>query len=287
MVLILPCLLLALSTQIGAYKILLLTVPVSKGSKSQLDLMAHLGETLAQKGHKVTIIMQGEQTINSTLLEQDRCPSAVNKTYSRWFGEELKKVAPNMLRGQALNRDNVRMFGSVFLQECHKQLGNTELIRKHKRKGFDLAIIDHIHICGYLYARKLGIKYVTLEFSSYMTLLADSLTPCPLSYVPVFTSRLTDQMTFVGRLKNTVMAVFLKFFIISIITSPYDEIKEKFRIEPALSVQQLRMESELWLINSDLATEFPRPLMPNTKLVGGMLLTPPKSLEQVRALHVI
>ena len=53
------CVLVVLSVVVvDCYKILLLTVPVSKGSKSQLDLMVHLGETLSRRGHNVTIIMQ-------------------------------------------------------------------------------------------------------------------------------------------------------------------------------------------------------------------------------------
>ena len=41
-------------------RILLLTPPVNRGSKSHRHLMTHVGETLASNGHDVTMLLQGK-----------------------------------------------------------------------------------------------------------------------------------------------------------------------------------------------------------------------------------
>ena len=46
-------------------------------------------------------------------------------------------------------------------------------------------------------------------------------------------------------------------------------------------LQDLKEESELWLINNDWSLEYARPVMPNTIFMGGILAKPATSLPQV------
>ena len=148
-----------------------------------------------------------------------------------------------------------------------------------RNENFDLLFFDYLDLCSYLIAEKLEKKFVTflpLQFSYINVVL-----PSPLSYVPVYGSRLTDQMDFWGRVKN-----FLMFFDFSMkqrkIFSQYDAtIQEHFAEDSRPVLSDLLLKAELWFVNSDFAFEFARPLLPNTVYVGGLMDKPARPIPQV------
>uniref|UniRef100_A0A8C0S3R5 UDP-glucuronosyltransferase n=1 Tax=Canis lupus familiaris TaxID=9615 RepID=A0A8C0S3R5_CANLF len=162
--------------------------------------------------------------------------------------------------------------------QCSHFLRRKDIMDILKNENFDLVIIENFDYCSFLVAEKLGKPFVSILSSSFGTI--DFGLPCPLSYVPVFHSLLTDHMDFWGRVKN-----FLMFFNFSRkqwqIQSSYDNaIKEHFPEGSRPVLSNLLKKAELWFVNSDFAFDFARPLLPNTVYVGGLMARPVKPVPQ-------
>ena len=148
-----------------------------------------------------------------------------------------------------------------------------------RNKNFDLLFLDAAEPCVFLIAEKLEkpfVGFLPMQFSSMNFGL-----PSPLSYVPVYRSRLTAQMDFWGRVKNLLM-----FFDFSLkqrqLLSQYDAtIQEHFAEGSRPVLSDLLLKAELWFVNSDFAFEFARPLLPNTVYVGGLMDKPVRPIPQV------
>lgn len=163
--------------------------------------------------------------------------------------------------------------------QCSHLLSRRDILESLRSENFDLVVVEIFDYCPLLVAEKLGKPFVSLLASSFGAL--DFGLPSPLSYVPVFSSLLTDHMNFWGRVKN-----FLTFFGFSMkqrkLQSMFDNsIKEHFHEGSRPILSHLLEKAELWFVNSDFAFEFARPLNPNTVYVGGLMVKPIKPVPQV------
>ena len=145
--------------------------------------------------------------------------------------------------------------------------------------------MDAAEPCVFLIAEKLEkpfVAFLPMQFSCMNFGL-----PSPLSYVPVYRSRLTDQMDFWGRVKNLLM-----FFDFSLkqrqLLSQYDAtIQEHFAEGSRPVLSDLLLKAELSFVNTDFAFEFARPLLPNTVYVGGLMDKPARPIPQVSEITVL
>lgn len=92
--------------------------------------------------------------------------------------------------------------------------------------------------------------------------------PSPPSYVPRFFTRYSDKMTFKERTVNTVVA-FLEPLLCRLFYWYFDEIAYRFLGEE-IGIAEVLSDSAIWLLRMDFTLEFPRPIMPNMVLVGGI-----------------
>uniref|UniRef100_A0A3B3CC19 UDP-glucuronosyltransferase n=1 Tax=Oryzias melastigma TaxID=30732 RepID=A0A3B3CC19_ORYME len=103
--------------------------------------------------------------------------------------------------------------------------------------------------------------------------------PSPPSFVPRLFTGLTDKMNFKERVINTLV----KPLFCRLLYWRFNNIAHQF-LKEEVSVGEVLSDSDIWLLRIDFTLEFPRPLMPNMILVGGIncdLRKPlPKDLEQ-------
>ncbi|KFP42660.1 UDP-glucuronosyltransferase 1-1, partial [Chlamydotis macqueenii] len=92
--------------------------------------------------------------------------------------------------------------------------------------------------------------------------------PSPPSYVPrVFTDH-TDHMNFLQRVKNLIFGIsssFLCYFMFQ----PYSKLASEF-LQRDVTVPDLLRQASIWLMRLDFALDYPRPLMPNIIVIGGV-----------------
>uniref|UniRef100_A0A3B4TEC9 UDP-glucuronosyltransferase n=1 Tax=Seriola dumerili TaxID=41447 RepID=A0A3B4TEC9_SERDU len=131
-------------------------------------------------------------------------------------------------------------------------------------QGFDAVLTDPMVPTGSLIARKLGIPTINLLRGIPFSLDVNSAgCPSPPSYVPRFFTGYSDKMSFKERVVNTLVSV--------------------YRFKKSQSHIQVNIVI-LCLNRIDLILEFPRPLMPNMVLVGGINCNVRNPLPEVRAL---
>ncbi|XP_028987521.1 UDP-glucuronosyltransferase-like isoform X2 [Betta splendens] len=92
--------------------------------------------------------------------------------------------------------------------------------------------------------------------------------PSPPSYVPIFYTRFTDKMNFKQRLVNTVMSC-LEPLLCRLLYWHFDTMAHQFLGED-VGLAQILSDTDIWLLRSDFTLDFPRPLMPNIVMVGGI-----------------
>ncbi|XP_072902722.1 UDP-glucuronosyltransferase 1A1-like isoform X1 [Hemitrygon akajei] len=170
-------------------------------------------------------------------------------------------------------------YRDYVLTNCKYLLFNAELMQELMEAKFDALLTDPFSPCGVIVADYLSLPTVNLlrwipcglEYSATKC-------PRPLSYVPRLLTKNTDRMTFLQRTVN-VIANFLEMWLCHFLYSPFEDLAIRF-LQKDVTLVQLLSQSSIWLLRYDFILEYPRPLMPNMVLVGGITCKERKSLPQ-------
>ncbi|XP_062972114.1 UDP-glucuronosyltransferase 1A1-like isoform X4 [Elgaria multicarinata webbii] len=167
----------------------------------------------------------------------------------------------------------------LFLSTCTHLLYNQELMKSLEQSKFDALFTDPMTICGQIVAEYLGIPSVFFLRGIPCSLDAEA-TQCPRppSYVPRMFTANTDHMTFMQRVKNTLFGM-SEFFLCSFVYSPYSSLASEF-LQRDLTVTKLLSHGSVWLMRTDFVVDYPRPLMPNMVIIGGINCAWKKQLSQ-------
>uniref|UniRef100_A0A665TZQ0 UDP-glucuronosyltransferase 1-1-like n=1 Tax=Echeneis naucrates TaxID=173247 RepID=A0A665TZQ0_ECHNA len=109
--------------------------------------------------------------------------------------------------------------------------------------------------------------------------------PSPPSYVPRFFTGYTDQMNFKERIVNTLVTL-LEPLLARLLSWRFDQMAYQFLGEE-VGVAEVLRDSAIWLLRSDFTLDFPRPLMPNIVLVGGINCDVRNPLPEVRLCFIL
>ncbi|EOA99160.1 UDP-glucuronosyltransferase 1-1, partial [Anas platyrhynchos] len=126
--------------------------------------------------------------------------------------------------------------------------------------------------CGQILAEHLSVPSVFylqqipcgLEFEATQC-------PRPHSYVPRLFSANTDRMNFLQRVKNVLFDIpnnLLCYFMFQ----PYSKLASEF-LQRDVTVLDLLRNASIWLMRFDFVFHYPRPLMPNMVIIGGITCT--------------
>ncbi|XP_029998397.1 UDP-glucuronosyltransferase 3A1-like [Sphaeramia orbicularis] len=247
-------------------------------------LLDDISHNLQQHGHEVRMLLQLGNPVITGFSYTTRAHSYQTSTWS--LGEKYTKEYNGwFLEQQAqffLGRDSLKAFltfmGHLSYQ-CDKLLEDKEMMSLLQREHYDVVILDAFNPCSFILARKLGVQYIAFYPGSLNGPLSIAL-PSPVSYVPVFSSELSDHMDLWGRAKNTFYSVMTPVGH-TLVWSRFRDVAERHLDSgsPPGGLEELHRGAELWAFNTDFSLEFPQPLMPYTVLVGGLLNKPSKPLE--------
>uniref|UniRef100_A0A8C9XKG8 glucuronosyltransferase n=1 Tax=Sander lucioperca TaxID=283035 RepID=A0A8C9XKG8_SANLU len=163
-------------------------------------------------------------------------------------------------------------------------LFNVSLISHLAQQNFDAVLTDPMVPTGSLIARKFGIPTINLLRGIPCSLdMKSAGCPSPPSYVPRFLTRYTDKMSFQERAFNTLVAL-LEPLLCRLLYWHFDQIAYQFLGEE-VGIAEVLSESAIWLLRMDFTLEFPRPIMPNVVLVGGINCNVRHPLPEVRDLE--
>uniref|UniRef100_A0A8B9DCL4 glucuronosyltransferase n=1 Tax=Anser cygnoides TaxID=8845 RepID=A0A8B9DCL4_ANSCY len=264
----------------------LLVVPVDG---SHWLSMREVLDSLKEKGHEVVVVAP------EVSLHIKPAKSFVMKMYPVPFTqEELDRdfhafTQDTLEEGTFLERF-VRIYqrfektSALFLSTCEHLLYNKELMRYLEESKFDAVFTDPVIPCGQIVAEHLSVPSVYflrgipcgLDFEATQC-------PNPPSYVPrVFTEH-TDHMNFLQRVKNLVFEI-PNLFLCNFFFQPYSKLASEF-LQRDVTVLDLLSKASIWLLRLDFVLDYPRPLMPNIILIGGVNCAH-KELPQILAEHL-
>ncbi|XP_051877188.1 UDP-glucuronosyltransferase 1A1-like isoform X2 [Pristis pectinata] len=259
----------------------LLIVPVDG---SHWLSMQTILEELHKRGHQIVVVYPE----NTMMIRTSH--HYTSKTYAISFSkEDVKQVHRNLIQmafynGTLYKRvrstlEHINDYRQFVLSNCEHFLFNAELMQELAEEKFDALLTDPFSPCGTIVAEYLSLPTVNLLRGIYCG-LEYSATKCPrpLSFVPRVLTGNTDRMNFLQRTTN-VMASFLDLWLCHFLYSSFEELATRF-LQRDVSLVQLLSQSSIWLLRYDFILEYPRPLMPNMVLVGGITCKERKPLPQ-------
>ncbi|XP_072916767.1 UDP-glucuronosyltransferase 2B17-like [Hemitrygon akajei] len=151
------------------------------------------------------------------------------------------------------------------------------LMDRLKTRGFDVILADPFHAAGAMLSHALN---TSLVFFGRWMISGDvhlNFAPSPLSFVPMFNSRLSDRMSLVGRLKNVLIYGMSKFISHFYTYPAYNRLCQLY-LNDEITVEELYRKVDIVLMKVDFVFEYPRPTMPNLIYIGGIQCGPGRPL---------
>ncbi|XP_026777714.3 UDP-glucuronosyltransferase 2C1 isoform X4 [Pangasianodon hypophthalmus] len=164
---------------------------------------------------------------------------------------------------------------------CRELFAREDLLEKWRKEQFDVLLTDPMYMCRALLALKLNLPFIVslrFSFGSSMERLCGQL-PTPASYVPSVSLGYTNQMDFPQRVKNILFNLFQDLLFMFLTATKWDPLYTELMGKPTTLCETMG-KADIWLIRTYWDFEYPRPLLPNFKFVGGLHCKPAKPLPK-------
>ncbi|XP_022098632.1 UDP-glucuronosyltransferase 1-2-like [Acanthaster planci] len=283
-------------------------VAATSGMSSHMISALEIAKTLSARGNRVWVIIE-EETYNTYVHGRIEIPDQIRIVFfklmsvshkdgdiylRRYIFKQLRDSQANsalQYRTEAEDREIEKRLGGkkgdVFKASSFvidDMLGNKEVIENLKTVGFDMIIGDVVSLYHVFLSQVLKVPCIQFGLTSMVPSQHDrfAFNPSYSAYMPERLSSLTDVMTFRERTTNTLLYLVTGYFYYHYMLTPMDAVLRKRNIRPDANFGQLLSEVAMWIFNSDFVFDFPRPLSPHVKFVGGVLTGPSKSLDETR-----
>ncbi|XP_014896919.1 UDP-glucuronosyltransferase 2A1-like isoform X1 [Poecilia latipinna] len=248
-------------------------------------------ETLMDRGHQVTVLVPSiSLSMNSSepsRFQYETFNIDVSLDVMERFVEEFLHF--NMYEMDFMNPVQIYIkfiqlmnrYTMITLKFLDGVVKSETIMKKLREGNYDLLFADPIYAGSDLTADILGIPLVfSLRFSiaNNWERLCGQL-PAPPSFVPAVMSKLTDKMDFSERLWNVLFYALQDVVINHVMWNMFDEYYSEVKGTPT-SACKLMGKADIWLMRTYWDFDFPRPLLPNFKFVGGIHCKPAKPLPK-------
>ncbi|XP_058631109.1 UDP-glucuronosyltransferase 2A1-like isoform X3 [Onychostoma macrolepis] len=270
-------------------------VLVMPGEYSHWHNMRAIIDALVDRNHSVTVLVSSSSpTVPHT--RKERFDFNV-------FKVNMKKKEASAVWSEFINlwmMDSVTKYERIFMvwrvitnfmvlvdDVCKGMLQNEDILHMLRESQYDVLFSDPMMPCTDLMAQTLNIPHVlSLRFTFAYTFerLCGQM-PAPPSYVPAAAlhDHLTDHMSFTERVENMLLYIMHTTIFRLNMKFNFDTIYTEIWGKPTTMCETMG-KADIWLIRTYWDFEYPRPLLPNFKFVGGLHCKPakplPKELEE-------
>ena len=236
--------------------------------------MKILVKELSQRGHEVTVLVpesslliQGSDSYKTEIYKVPYTKAELDENFNKLRDGLFSK--PPGFTDMFVNVQRLVNFTSLQVVGCEGLLDSVSLMSQLKGEGFDVVLTDPFLPCGSVLAKMFSIPavYFLRGLPCQLDIKANQC-PSPPSYVPVAFSENGDKMNFPQRVKNMVM-YFVESYMCKIMYQHFDDLASR-RLEDGMTYKELISHGAIWLLRYDYVFEWPRPLMPNMVLIGGI-----------------
>ncbi|KAF3698999.1 UDP-glucuronosyltransferase 1-1 [Channa argus] len=234
-----------------------------------------IAQEVGRRGHRVTVVIpeinmrMGPGKYYNTLTYPVPYDKAHIESVMSMHKENMKKTAQPFMEKIKTRFSQIQKIIEFIHTTAESLLFNASLISHLEQQGFDAVLTDPMVPTGSIVARKLGLPTINLLRGIPCSLdMKAAGCPSPPSYVPRFFTGYTHKMNFMERLVNTLVA-WLEPLLCRLLYWNFDHIAYQF-LEQKEGIAEVLSHSDIWLMRFDFTLDFPRPLMPNFVLVGGI-----------------
>ncbi|XP_067293668.1 UDP-glucuronosyltransferase 2A1-like isoform X2 [Pseudorasbora parva] len=248
-------------------------------------------DLLIERGHNVTVVTHTATPsvrtspspgYNVEILQVPHTKQDILENMEKmlkYWTHELPNV--NFIKASMKIKEMIDIGTEQNQAVCNALFAREDLLEKWRKEKFDALLADPVFMCGELLAQKLNLPLIlSLRFSFGNTIerLCAQL-PAPPSYVPAIGSENTDQMNFLQRLKNVLFYGTQDVLLYLVTKSKWDHLYTEILGKPTTMCETMG-KADIWLIRTYWDFEYPRPLLPNFKFVGGLHCKPAKPLSK-------
>ncbi|XP_014643233.1 PREDICTED: UDP-glucuronosyltransferase 2B31-like isoform X2 [Ceratotherium simum simum] len=249
-------------------------------------------EELVQRGHEVIVLTSSASILvdpnKLSAIKFEIFPTSITKHDILGFALKLtNKWTYDMPKDTfwtyfSLMQEIFWEYSDIMEKFCTDMVLNKKLITNLQESRFDLILADPIGPCAELLAELLKIPLVySVRFSpGHKIEKYSGGLPYPPSYVPVVMSELSDQMTFMERVKSMIHVLYFDFWFQTFNEKRWDQFYTEVLGRPT-TLSELMKKAEMWLIRTYWDFEFPRPFLPHFEYIGGFHCKPAKPLPKV------
>ncbi|XP_061142703.1 UDP-glucuronosyltransferase-like [Syngnathus typhle] len=236
--------------------------------------MKILVKEMTQRGHdlvvlvpETSLLMNGSEGYTTQVYKVPYNKTQLDSSFKQLQDNviDLEPSFSNLL----FNVQLLVNFTSFQEKGCRSLLSQQPLLTRLRDQAFDAVLTDPFLPCGSILSRILGIPavYFSRGLPCEIDMKANHC-PVPLSYVPKFYSGNTNVMTFPQRVKNNIMAL-VESYLCSVMYAKFDKLVSEY-VEEGMTYKTLLGHGAIWLLRFDFVIEWPRPVMPNMVLIGGI-----------------
>ncbi|KAL7882283.1 hypothetical protein AOLI_G00091320 [Acnodon oligacanthus] len=247
-------------------------------------------EELGKRGHQVVVVLPevsmapGSSEHTTTITYP--VPFTEEEMYEEFTGIVVEIISHKTVTDLDRLQNFIKVLNLVSVASVRNSeslLFNKTLVQKLKDWEFDALLTDPFEPTGAIIAEYFSIPSIFMQVNLACGVdFPATQCPSPASYVPQRYTFYTDRMSLWQRTVN-LMRSFLQPMACRHLYSRADEIASRF-LQREASMVEIMSHAALWLMRFDFAFEFPRPVMPNMVMIGGISATKAKPLPTANSL---
>ena len=147
----------------------------------------------------------------------------------------------------------------LLLENCEAIIKSSEIMEEMEKS--DLIIWNELFQCGPVLAEYTNKPHVLFVAASLTVLGKIFKIPLPASYVPATTSGVSEEMTFLQRIKNKMTYELIGLSIDILLQTPFTRFRRKHNISLDRSLSEIMSAAEAAILQSHPAVDYAHPLM--------------------------
>ena len=245
---------------------------------SHVSQMSIIGEALANNGHEVYIMLPSATKGLDSFKQRNLTVVGYVRQHNTMIDENTKQSMFEEFTSMTY-ASTIRRHQDTFMPLCTDVLSDEQLFLRLKQLQLDFAIVDAFALsrCYFVLIYRLGIPYGSMVTYYEPWLLRNPSLPSatPFSLGAAY----SDHMPLMERISNTWR---LMEWTLSPGLGQLDDglVTQYAKDKPPVSLNYLASRSLIWLVNTDICIDYPRPLMPNEINIGGLTTRPARPLHE-------
>ncbi|GAB1601338.1 UDP-glucuronosyltransferase 2C1-like [Argonauta hians] len=256
----------AIILQVSSKNILYIAWP----SYSHVYPMISIANELVKYGHKNYFILDKSLT-KKFQNEENVIPVYMDELPEM---EETRKRLRKQEHSKALNL--MKNIFKMLPTMCDRLLLNETWIESLRGLNPSLVVVNGVFAtnCLTIIPYKLSVPFV---FTGSLILPSVHRVPWHPGVFPLDLIGMSDKMTFSEKIINTILT--LIDYTLPPIGGPWGSIKSYAKDKPDITLLELLHQAQFFLIEKDVLLDYPTPLLPNMRYVGGLAAKPSSPLK--------